>query len=92
MSQNGKGDRPRPLGVPAETFGRNFDRIFGPPLPAATREEILATFRLPADMVGLNRDRAVIFGSGELMRLADANVREFLVRREEESAGRSAGG
>lgn len=26
---NGKGDKPRPLGVPMEVFDRNFDAIFG---------------------------------------------------------------
>lgn len=26
---NGKGDKPRPLGVPLEVFDKNFDAIFG---------------------------------------------------------------
>ena len=26
---NGKGDKPRPLGVPMEVFDKNFDAIFG---------------------------------------------------------------
>jgi len=28
MSDGGKGDRPRPLSVPRETFDNNFDAIF----------------------------------------------------------------
>ena len=30
MSQNGKGDSPRPLSVDTGTFGDNWDKIFGP--------------------------------------------------------------
>ncbi len=29
MSDGGKGDKPRPLGVPVEQFDKNFDAIFG---------------------------------------------------------------
>jgi hypothetical protein len=29
MTQNGKGDAPRPYSVPIETYKNNFDRIFG---------------------------------------------------------------
>ena len=29
MSDGGKGDAPRPLGVPIEVFDRNFEAIFG---------------------------------------------------------------
>ncbi len=29
MSQNGKGDTPRPLSVTQETYKNNYDRIFG---------------------------------------------------------------
>lgn len=29
MSQNGKGDKPRPLGIPYEEFARRWDAIFG---------------------------------------------------------------
>lgn len=29
MSENGKGDRPRPLSVPAETFAERWERTFG---------------------------------------------------------------
>ena len=29
MTQNGKGDAPRPLSVPMTTYKNNFDRIFG---------------------------------------------------------------
>ena len=29
MSDGGKGDTPRPLGVPMEQFDKNFDAIFG---------------------------------------------------------------
>ena len=29
MRDGGKGDAPRPLGVPKEVFDRNFDAIFG---------------------------------------------------------------
>lgn len=29
MSQNGKGDSPRPFSVPMEVYKNNFDRIFG---------------------------------------------------------------
>lgn len=29
MRDGGKGDTPRPLGVPLETFDRNFEAIFG---------------------------------------------------------------
>jgi hypothetical protein len=29
MSDGGKGDKPRPLGVPVDQFDKNFDTIFG---------------------------------------------------------------
>jgi hypothetical protein len=29
MSDNGKGDKPRPLSVPTEVFDKNFEAIFG---------------------------------------------------------------
>jgi hypothetical protein len=29
MRDNGKGDTPRPLGVPMEVFDKNFEAIFG---------------------------------------------------------------
>ena len=29
MRDGGKGDAPRPLGVPMETFDNNFEKIFG---------------------------------------------------------------
>jgi hypothetical protein len=29
MRDGGKGDAPRPLGVPIETFDKNFEAIFG---------------------------------------------------------------
>jgi len=29
MSDGGKGDAPRPLGVPVEVFDKNFETIFG---------------------------------------------------------------
>lgn len=29
MSQNGKGDTPRPLSIDIETFNNNWERIFG---------------------------------------------------------------
>jgi hypothetical protein len=33
MRDNGKGDTPRPLGVPMEVFDKNFEAIFGKKKP-----------------------------------------------------------
>ena len=35
MRDGGKGDTPRPLGVPMEVFDKNFDAIFGKAQPKA---------------------------------------------------------
>lgn len=36
MRDGGKGDAPRPLGIPTEEFDENFEKIFGkkPPRPS----------------------------------------------------------
>lgn len=35
----GKGDAPRPLGVPMEVFDKNFDAIFGKKKPEEQKEK-----------------------------------------------------
>ena len=46
MRDGGKGDTPRPLGVPMETFDKNFELIFGKkekrvePIPFAGMVEV----------------------------------------------------
>lgn len=44
MRDGGKGDTPRPLGVPMEEFDKNFDAIFGKKLSQAEKlQKELAT-------------------------------------------------
>ena len=46
MSDGGKGDKPRPLGIPIEQFDKNFETIFGKkpvktePIPFAGMVEV----------------------------------------------------
>jgi hypothetical protein len=40
MRDGGKGDTPRPLGVPMETFDKNFEAIFGKKQPKTLKDYI----------------------------------------------------
>ena len=40
MRDGGKGDTPRPLGVPMEVFDKNFEAIFGKKQPKTLKEYI----------------------------------------------------
>jgi hypothetical protein len=40
MRDNGKGDTPRPLGVPMEVFDKNFEAIFGKKQPKTLKDYI----------------------------------------------------
>jgi hypothetical protein len=52
MSDNGKGDAPRPLSVPKETYDRNFARIFGERTPV-TPDDVKELIRRQQEEVGL---------------------------------------
>ena len=40
MRDGGKGDTPRPLGVPMEVFDKNFEAIFGKKQPKTLKDYI----------------------------------------------------
>jgi hypothetical protein len=40
MRDGGKGDKPRPLGIPMEQFDKNFEAIFGKKQPKTLKDYI----------------------------------------------------